>query len=117
MTFVERDAVAVRELRARLVEWGAQGGQVEHGDALRFLAGTAECPYDLVFLDPPFASGLLADSARALEERQWLSPGARIYVEADAHAGLPLLPRTWRLMKTKEAGSVGYHLLARGEGE
>ncbi|MGH8275425.1 MAG: 16S rRNA (guanine(966)-N(2))-methyltransferase RsmD, partial [Steroidobacteraceae bacterium] len=58
VTFVERDAAAVRELRARLVEWGAQGAQVERADALRFLAGPAR-PFDLAFLDPPFASRLL----------------------------------------------------------
>src|ERR1700687_4529928 len=33
--FVESDATAVHELRARLVEWGAQGATVERMDALR----------------------------------------------------------------------------------
>src|SRR3984957_2617206 len=41
VTFVERDGAAARELRARLAEWGASGAEVEHGDALRFLAGAA----------------------------------------------------------------------------
>jgi 16S rRNA (guanine966-N2)-methyltransferase len=116
VTFIERDAVAARELRARLAEWGASGAQVEHNDALRFLAGTPVQTYDIVFLDPPFSSGLLADSARALEERQWLARDARIYVETSGSEGLPPLPHTWRLIKTKEAGAVGYHLMAKGEG-
>jgi 16S rRNA (guanine966-N2)-methyltransferase len=116
VTFVEQDAVAVRELRARLAEWGASGAQVEHNDALRFLAGTPAQTYDIVFLDPPFSSDLLAESARALEERQWLARDAWIYVETSDRAGLPPLPHTWRLMKTKAAGVVGYHLMAKGEG-
>src|SRR6201985_57242 len=37
VTFVERDSAAVRDLRARLTEWGATGAKVEQGDALRFL--------------------------------------------------------------------------------
>src|SRR5579859_7307003 len=82
VTFVERDAIAVRELRARLAEWQATGGQVEHDDALRFLARPAQ-PFDIVFLDPPFASTLVAEAARALEERHWLTPSTLIYVEAD----------------------------------
>ncbi len=112
VTFVERDAVAVRELRARLAEWRATGAHVEHSDAVRFLAGISQ-PFDIVFLDPPFASGLLQESARLLEERHWLSPHALIYVEGDASAGLPPLPPTWTVTKAGQAGAVGYHLLTR----
>jgi 16S rRNA (guanine966-N2)-methyltransferase len=117
VTFVERDSVATRELRARLAEWGANGAHVEHGDALRFLAGSPAQTFDIVFLDPPFASDLLEHSARALEERHWLSADALIYVETEAHSGLPPLPASWRETKAKEAGAVGYHLLTRGEVE
>jgi 16S rRNA (guanine966-N2)-methyltransferase len=113
VTFVERDLVAVRELRARLAEWGASGAQVEQGDAVRFLGGSAQ-PFDIVFLDPPFASDLLAGTARVLEDRLWLSTGALIYVETDARAALPALPESWTLAKAKQAGAVGYHLLKRG---
>ncbi len=139
VTFVERDAAAVRELRARLSEWRATGGQVESGDALRFLeararsgpgAGSEVVPpppgsfgfesmradggtFDIVFLDPPFDSNLLGDVARSLEEGQWLSPGALIYIECAARQGLPALPPGWTVTKAKEAGEVGYHLLTR----
>jgi 16S rRNA (guanine966-N2)-methyltransferase len=113
VTFVERDSVAVRELRARLTEWGAVGGQVEHTDAVRFLGGPAQ-PFEIVFLDPPFASGVLPQVAARLEDEHWLSAHALIYVETDADAGLPALPPAWQVTKTKQAGAVGYHLLARG---
>src|ERR1700761_3326786 len=46
VTFVERDPVAVRELRARLAEWSAVGGQVEQMDAVRFL-GTPAQPFEV----------------------------------------------------------------------
>jgi 16S rRNA (guanine966-N2)-methyltransferase len=131
VTFVERDATTVRELRARLAEWGASGAQVEQGDALRFLerapqpiatsqAGAAPqghgAPqgYDIVFLDPPFTSTTLAQVCQLLEERHWLSANALIYVETDARSGLPALPQTWEVTKAKQAGAVGYHLLTRG---
>jgi 16S rRNA (guanine966-N2)-methyltransferase len=111
VTFVEQEARAARELALRLIEWEAQGGRVARADALRFLAGTAEA-YDLVFLDPPFDSGLLARSAAALAAHAWLSPGALIYVEAGARGELPSLPAQWRLLKAKQAGEVGYYLFA-----
>jgi len=115
VTFVERDVVAVRELRARLAEWRATGAEVEHSDALRFL-GTAAQAFDIVFLDPPFASPLLPESCRLLEERHWLGVHALIYVETDARGGLPPLPQTWTVTKAKQAGAVGYHLITRGMG-
>lgn len=54
VVFVERDRTAARELAARLAEWGAKGARVEQRDALQFLHGAAR-PFDIVFLDPPFA--------------------------------------------------------------
>jgi 16S rRNA (guanine966-N2)-methyltransferase len=112
VTFVERDAAAARELRARLSEWGASGAEVEHGDALRFLGGAGR-PFDIVFLDPPFDSNFLTLAADQLENGGWLAPGALIYVECPARTGLPPLPPTWTATKAKQAGEVGYHLLTR----
>jgi 16S rRNA (guanine966-N2)-methyltransferase len=111
--FVESDATAVRELRARLIEWGAQGGSVERMDALRYLRTKPEA-FDVVFLDPPFAAGLLRAAAHLLEDREWLAPGALVYVESAAHAELPALPASWRLTKAKRAGEVAYHLFEKG---
>jgi 16S rRNA (guanine966-N2)-methyltransferase len=110
--FVESDATAVRELRARLVEWGAQGASVERVDALRYLRTKPE-PFDIVFLDPPFAAGVLRAAAQLLEDRQWLAPAALIYVESAARVDLPELPASWRLAKAKRAGEVGYHLFEK----
>jgi len=111
VTFVEQDAAAAYTLRERLLEWQAGDARVVRTDALRYLSGDAR-PFDIVFLDPPFASGLLARSAALLEERDWLAADARIYVECAAREGLPPLPAGWRPLKAKQAGEVGYHLLA-----
>jgi 16S rRNA (guanine966-N2)-methyltransferase len=115
VTFVERDGAAVRELRARLLEWGARGAEVEHGDALHFLGGASR-PFDIVFLDPPFDSEFLTSAAARLDDGGWLAAGALIYVECAARNGLPPLPQGWTALKSKQAGEVGYHLLhKRGE--
>jgi 16S rRNA (guanine966-N2)-methyltransferase len=114
VTFVERDAAAVHSLAATLTAWGAPGTQVERADALVFLAGTPQ-PCDVVFLDPPFGAGLLGAAAAALEHGGWLVPTALIYVECAAREGPPALPESWRALKGKRAGEVGYHLYARGQ--
>lgn len=136
-TFVDSDARAVQALRERLAEWGAHGAQVLRAEAQQWLAAgpsptsagaSASAPaatagagaaaatraaYDLVFLDPPFAAGLLAPVARALEERGWLAPQALVYVEAAAGDPLPEWPPGWDTLRSGKAGAVGYHLLRR----
>src|SRR5262245_39524151 len=74
VTFVERDRENAASLAATAAELAPGRAVVIEGDALAWLAGTAEA-YDVVFLDPPFAAGLLDDSMRLLESRGWLAPG------------------------------------------
>jgi 16S rRNA (guanine966-N2)-methyltransferase len=115
MVFVEHGAAPARELRQTLALWGgepAAAAQIHLMDANSFLTGRPE-PFDVVFLDPPFAAGLLGQIAARLESGQWLAPAALIYVECPARATLPSLPACWALVKTGRAGEVGYHLLRR----
>ncbi|HZT04614.1 MAG TPA: 16S rRNA (guanine(966)-N(2))-methyltransferase RsmD [Steroidobacteraceae bacterium] len=117
VTFVEHDAAAAREIAARLAEWGAHTARVEQADARRFLDRTPAAPFDIVFLDPPFASRLLAEAAARLAQGGWLSDGALIYVERAAAGtaaapamAAPEVPPAWTPLKAKQAGEVGYHL-------
>lgn len=110
--FVEADATAARHIAATLHEFGCDRGQVLALDALRYLAGEAE-PFDVIFLDPPYAEHRLADTCRRIEERGWLKPGGCVYLEAAASAGPPALPAHWVLHRSKRAGEVGYHLARR----
>jgi 16S rRNA (guanine966-N2)-methyltransferase len=109
VTFVEQESAAAAALRTRLAEWGAPDARVERGDALRYLQGTAQ-PFDIVFLDPPFASNLLERAAALLDTRHWLSPAARVYVECASRLGPPPVPAGWQPLRAKRAGQVGYHL-------
>jgi 16S rRNA (guanine966-N2)-methyltransferase len=111
VTFVERDAAAAREIAARLAEWGAPAASVEHADAGTFLRAPA-APFDIVFLDPPFASQLLASTAARLEQGGWLTEGALVYLECPASAP-PSVPPVWTALRAKRAGEVGYHLYSR----
>ncbi|MGB6449384.1 MAG: 16S rRNA (guanine(966)-N(2))-methyltransferase RsmD [Steroidobacteraceae bacterium] len=113
--FIEQDAIAARELARLLEEWGARNAVVRRGDALRVLAGAPQ-PFDLVFVDPPFSAGLVAEAAGRLESRGWLGEHALIYVECAARDGLPRVPGRWALLKSKRAGEVGYHLFERATG-
>ena len=50
-------------------------------DALSYLRSSADGPFHLVFLDPPYASGQLPLVLRALWESKLLTPGATVVAE------------------------------------
>jgi 16S rRNA (guanine966-N2)-methyltransferase len=107
--FVERDAAACRALRELLLTWEAAGAQVQQGTAEKFLAGVPQS-FDIAFLDPPFASGLLGVAASALEAGGWIRPGGVIYLEHARRDPLPALPAGFQPLRSGVAGEVGYHL-------
>ncbi len=113
VVLVERNrhlAHQLEELRQRL-----QAGKVSVHcrDALRFLEAEAT-PFDIVFVDPPYASGLLEPACRALTGG-WLAPGAMVYLETPVHRPPPQLPGEWCRYREKRAGQVRYALWQAGE--
>jgi 16S rRNA (guanine966-N2)-methyltransferase len=109
VTFVDREPQVGRHLTQTLQRLGATGATVKTEDASRFLERTPQ-PFDLVFLDPPFASTLLPAVFARLPQG-WLAPEAHIYVECPAEVPLPPLSSGWTVYRSKQAGQVGYHLL------
>lgn len=109
--FVDREPRVVETLRAHLEMLHAGNGEVLQSDSLAFLRGPAR-PFNIVFLDPPFDSPLLAESAAALERGGWLAPGAHIYMEYP-EGPEPALPDGWERIRTSHAGRVGFTLARR----
>jgi len=112
---VEKDPQAVHALREAAVVLKATNAEVVQADAQSYLAGLAR-PFDLVFLDPPFALGALAELCTLLEARGWLAPRAWIYLEQAARDAPPALPGGWQLIKETRAGEVLAMLARREEG-
>ncbi|KRE90882.1 16S rRNA (guanine(966)-N(2))-methyltransferase RsmD [Frateuria sp. Soil773] len=112
--FVERDAQAARALRENLARLKAAGGQVAAADAQDYLQGEPQ-PFDLVFLDPPFALQLWSPLAQRLERGGWLAPQAWLYVESPRDPP-PALPSQWRQHRAGQAGEVAYALYRRAPG-
>ena len=109
VVFVERAPAVARHLRETLALLGAEGGSVVQGEAAAFLEGPAE-PFDVVFLDPPFAEDPLPGVLRRLVAGGWLAPDARVYVEQPAARGAPDWPAPLVAHRSGRAGEVGYHL-------
>jgi 16S rRNA (guanine966-N2)-methyltransferase len=112
VTQVENNALACRALKENAIALAAEQVKIVQSDVMRYLAGEAET-FDVIFIDPPFAMGLAAQTCQWLEDKGWLSKHAKIYVEVESTLKLEGIPENWRLLKSKVAGEVGYHLFAR----
>ncbi len=115
VVFIEQRRAASLAIERLLAQWPAAGrASVLCTEAQRYLLRNAPRAFDLVFLDPPYASGELAAAARSLE-RGWLAGDARIYVEHARRESLPAVPALWRELRAGTAGAVGYHLYQSGQ--
>jgi 16S rRNA (guanine966-N2)-methyltransferase len=84
---VDQASAAVATIRANIEALGeAEWAAVLRADACRL--GPAPHAFDIVFLDPPYGSGLLAPALASLADQGWLAPGARIAGEVTAREPL-----------------------------
>jgi 16S rRNA (guanine966-N2)-methyltransferase len=97
---VERHPLALRALHDAVYMLKAENARIVAHDALHFLHQTTPLPFDIVFLDPPFASNLLPSVCQALDTDMWLQPHALIYIEMP-HAALDTLdlPINWHVIR------------------
>ncbi len=110
-TLIELSPIACNALREHARALGCSSEvMVHHADARHWLAQEPPRAFDLVFLDPPFETGLLADTIPLLEAAGWLAHNARIYVETD-RSRVTALPDNWRLLRSIETGQVRCQLL------
>jgi 16S rRNA (guanine966-N2)-methyltransferase len=112
VVFVERSAVAFKTLKSNIALLGGPNADVLNLDAQQYLGGPSPKPFDIVFLDPPFAADLYDELCRLLVEQRWLADDARIYIEMDKDQPELSLPPGWQVLKNKTAGKVRYMLAA-----
>lgn len=92
--FVERDALALRALRANLasLDLAAPQARVRRADALAALrsARRRKETYDLIFIDPPYAQARDWGTELSVMLAPLLGRAARVIVESDRRAPLQL---------------------------
>ncbi|MFC8987543.1 16S rRNA (guanine(966)-N(2))-methyltransferase RsmD [Streptomyces sp. NPDC014603] len=87
---VEADARAVRTVRANVRSLGLPGAEVRPGKAEQIIrAAPAGEPYDIAFLDPPYAvsDDDLREILLTLRSQGWLADDALVTVERSTRGG------------------------------
>ena len=110
--FVERRPDAVKLVRENLQTTRLQDrARVVAGEAMAFLDSREK--FDLVFLDPPYQSGLLEEALDRLTRFDILNPHGIIVAEHPADRRLPSLPLPYRLRRTYRYGKIAVTLYSR----
>jgi len=111
VVLLERDPAAAASLRATQTRLSADAVRVERGDALQWMARAPAGSFDLVFLDPPFESPLLAAALPAAG--RIVGDGGYLYVEAASPVQAARAGPRFELFRSGRAGAVHFQLLRR----
>lgn len=104
---VEADPRAARTLRDNVRTLGLPGAEVHVQKAEQILAGTSpRLPYDIVFLDPPYAfrDDDLAEILLTLRTRGWLTADALVTVERSTRGGAFPWPAGFVAIRSRRYG-------------
>lgn len=104
---IETTPQVVDSLRQTAQRLKAEGITIVQADALQWLARPADQQFDIVFLDPPYASQLLGQAVSALTP--WLAKTSLIYIESASDQALSV-PAHWRLHRQGSTQQTQYRL-------
>ncbi|MGH8596644.1 MAG: 16S rRNA (guanine(966)-N(2))-methyltransferase RsmD [Gammaproteobacteria bacterium] len=110
---VESEPRAVHQLRINVAALNTDQVEIIENDARLFVAASPERRFDLIFLDPPFDSDLLATVLPPIAAC-WLAPSAHLYIELPRSRSGVALPDGWRIMRADETRQTRYYLVSTG---
>lgn len=113
LLLLESAASVVTQLKNSLALLKTEQATVLQQRAEYWLTQAYTSTFDIVFLDPPFASGLLPELLQQLENSACLAAHALIYVETDQPLPPEHIPSTWQVHRQQQAGQVLYTLFIR----
>ena len=109
--FVDSARDSVRLVQENLRRCGL-AARVLQCDALGILKSGEK--FDLIFLDPPYGSGLEAKAIETVKEFDILSRGGIMVVETRPETALPVLPPEYGTTKTYRYGKIKLTVITRG---
>ena len=112
-TFVDLQKQAVAIIRENVNSTGfSDQSTVIQGDALAFLSRCRE-KFDLIFLDPPYDSGLLEKAMELITTIDIVSENGIIVCENGSNSGWPVVAEPYRMQKEYRYGKIRTALYRR----
>ena len=114
--FIDRRADAVKLIRENLALCRLEDrARVRQGEALPYLRSGEK--FDIVFLDPPYASGLLAQALTDIAAFDICRAHGIIIAESAADTVLPAMPPPYTLYREYRYGKIKLTVYHRGGNE
>ena len=107
--FVDNDREAVESIRRNLDKFGASDRADVRAQGVEHIPSPPR-PCDLIFLDPPYRTGLAEMALRRLGDPAWVAPGGLISVETEG--ALPV-PDGFERETERRFGKAHIHLFRR----
>lgn len=111
---VESDRAVAGVLSRQIQRLGSDQLELCCTDAFRFLQRDNRS-FDIVFLDPPFATGELDQLLEEITSGGTIKPSGLIYVESDCRQEQIPLPQNWRWKRLQTVSKVSCGILQRVE--
>lgn len=109
--FIDTSAQARAIIRRNLEAGGVMGlARISKRDAAHLGPAGAQGGFTLVFLDPPYGTGLATKALRSLVKGGWLAEGALIVVEEAADAALDV-PSEYEETERRDYGDTRVNVL------
>ena len=112
VTLIEQSHIAGESIRNSLETLDAHQVTLVMADALSWLADN-ETKLDVVFIDPPFGSGLEDKTLQALNSGDCMKPGGLAYIETNRDSSPLMMAPDWSILKEKTIGEVNMKLMKR----
>ncbi len=111
VVFFEKDSMVANRIRDTLTLWRESHARVQVVDTLSIAPGNH--PFDIIFIDPPFAENLHKAAIDKFIDQAWLKPQGLLYVEMPQSLERITLPVGIDWYKRSKAGRLHFGLLQR----
>ncbi len=105
--FAELNAQAASSLKANLALLACEKARVYQGDSFELLSRLNE-PFDLIFIDPPFAENHWQQALQCINQQGLLKDQGLVYLEHPRGQSIGM--QGWQCKKQKCSGEVSYGL-------
>ena len=112
VVFVDNSAQSINTLRQNADSLQANNLSIIKADAREFLVQASQDPFDIVFVDPPYAMNALGEVCDLLAASGLLRDNALLYLEDDGKRAWPDMPPGWTINREGKAGNVRYALVS-----
>lgn len=112
VVLVDSNRRCINNLHQTANELQTENCTIVHRNALDYLK-RCNWNFDIVFLDPPYHSGLAVEALRILDSINCLNLDALIYLEIERDFSSTKLADRWKFVRNFNAGSRSHYLLSR----